>query len=67
MLPRDYVFDVEGKNVVVILVKPAVFAATACPLADESTKRSVHQRPEELARSWRALDFRMAMNVLNET
>ena len=57
------VFDLEGKRSGVFFTKMAVFAATACPLPDEGPERGVHHSPVELARSWRAFDFRIATNV----
>ena len=67
MLPRDDVLDLELKRAGVVFVKAAVFAATSCPLPHEGPERGIHHSPEELARSWRALDLRMATNVLKET
>ena len=64
MLLGNHVFDVEGKEIVIFLVQMAVFTATACPLPDEGSERSIHHSPAVLARSWRAFDFRMATNVL---
>ena len=64
MLLRDYVLDVEGKEIVIILVQAAVLTATACPLPDEGPERGIHHSPGELARSWRAFDLRMATKVL---
>lgn len=50
-----------GEEIVVILVQ---FTAMARPLPDEGPQSGVHHSAEELARSWRALDLRMATKVL---
>ena len=63
MLLGDDVLDVEDLKLVLVLVKPAVFAASAGTLPDEGSKRDVDQSPLDAASSWRALDFRMAMKV----
>jgi hypothetical protein len=57
---------VEGEKIVIVLMQAAVFTATACPLPDIGSESHVHYSPGELARSWRALDLRMATNVLKE-
>ena len=57
-------FDVESDDIIVVFVEVAVFTATACPLPDEGPESGIHHSPEELARSWRAFDLRMAMKVL---
>jgi hypothetical protein len=45
-------------------VQTAVLTAMARPLPDERSESDVHHRPEELARSWRAFDLRIATKVL---
>ena len=67
VLLTDDVIDVETQEIRVILVQAAVFAAMACPLPDESPESGLHHSAFELARSWRALDLRMATNVPNVT
>jgi hypothetical protein len=67
VLLRDNVLNVKRQEIGVVLVQPAVFTATACPLPDEGPESGVHHSPWELARSWRALDLRMATNVPNVT
>ena len=63
MLLGDDVLDVKRQEIGVVFVKPAVFTAAAGPFPDEGPERGIHHSPEEAARSWRALDFRMAINV----
>lgn len=53
----------QEQEIGIALVQPAVFAATARALPDEGPESGVHHSPSELARSWRALDLRMATNV----
>jgi hypothetical protein len=59
----DDVLNMEGPKIGIVLVQSAVFTAMAGPLSDEGPESGVHQSPSELARSWRALDLRMATNV----
>ncbi len=63
VLYRDDMLDVKGLEFVFVLMKPAVLAAATGPLPDESSERVVHHSPGDAARSCRALDFKMAMNV----
>jgi hypothetical protein len=51
MLFGDYMFNVIGKEIVVILVQAAILTTTACPLPDECPERGIHHSPGELARS----------------
>ena len=64
MLLGDHVLDVEGEQIIIILVQVAVLTATAGALPDEGAERGIHHSPGELARSWRAFDLRMATKVL---
>jgi hypothetical protein len=57
------VIDLERKPAGVFFMEMAIFAATSRPLADEGLKLSIHHSPGRAARSWRALDFRMATKV----
>jgi hypothetical protein len=59
--------NMERQKVRVLLVKPTVFTGTPSPISDECPEGGVHHSPWELARSWRALDLRMATNVPNVT
>ncbi|HJT35946.1 MAG TPA: hypothetical protein VJ783_28215 [Pirellulales bacterium] len=60
--------DVQRKQIVVILVQAAIFTAAACALPDEGTESGIYSHlPEELARSWRAFDLRIATTVLYDT
>ena len=63
MLPGDDVFNVKGLELVLVLMEPAVFTAAAGPLPGEGSEDFVHHSPLDAASSWRAFDFRMAMNV----
>jgi hypothetical protein len=63
VLLGDHVLNVEGQEIGVVLVKPAVFTAAARPLPDQGPESGVHHSPWESARSWRAFDLRMATNV----
>ena len=53
MLLGNHVFDVEGEEIVIVLVQPAVVTATARPLPDKGPERRIHHSPAVLARSWR--------------
>lgn len=57
------VFDVKRLVRILVLMKPAVFAAAASTLSDEGSERIVHHSPWGIASSCRAFDFKMAMNV----
>src|SRR5271157_645365 len=63
MLLGDDMLNVERQEIGVVFVQPAVFTATASPHPDKGPESGVHHSPWELARSWRALDLRMATNV----
>jgi hypothetical protein len=63
VLHGDDVLDVKRLELILVLVKQAVFAAAASPLPDKGSERIVHHSPLDAASSWRALDFRIAMNV----
>jgi hypothetical protein len=67
VLLGDNVLNVKRQEIGVVLMKPAVFTATTRPLPNEGPESGVHHSPWELARSWRALDLRIATNVLKVT
>lgn len=50
MLSGDDMLDVEGKEIMIVLVQAAVLATLAGPLSDEGAKSGVHYSPEEWAR-----------------
>lgn len=54
----------KSEEVGVVLMQAAILTPTAGPFPDEGPQPGIHQLRSELARSWRALDFRMATNVL---
>ena len=60
---RETAFKTEVLPQGIFLVQTTVFTATAGPLPDKGPESGVHHSPWELARSWRALDLRMATNV----
>src|SRR5258707_2959541 len=60
MLLGDDVLDVEQQEIGVVFVKVAVFTPMACALPNEGPQNGIHHSPGVPARSWRALDLRMA-------
>jgi hypothetical protein len=68
VLARNNVFDVEGEEIKIVLVDPAVFATSFGTLPNQRPCLCVdHHALEESARSCRALDLRSATKVPNET
>jgi hypothetical protein len=63
MLLGENVLNVESQEIGVVLVQPTILAPTSCSLPDEVPEAGVYHSLLIPARSWRALDFRMATNV----
>ena len=62
--PIYLVLHMESQEIGIVLVQSAVFATITCALPNERSESRGHQPPSELTRSCRALDFRIATNVL---
>ena len=68
MLPWNDVLDVEGKEIHVVLVEAAVFAApTGAPPNQEPRRGVDHHSPADCASSCRAFDLSSATKVAKET
>ena len=63
MLFGGDVLDMERQKRRIVLVRLAIFAATACAFTNEGSECGVHHSSERAVRSWRALDLRMPTKV----
>jgi hypothetical protein len=68
MLTGNDMFHMEGEEIKIVLVHPAIFTTVSRPLPNQGPRRGIdHHAPEERASSCRALAFKRATNVPKET
>jgi hypothetical protein len=67
VLTGDDVLDMERQEVGVAFMQATILATATCTFPNEGAQRGIHQLGRQFAMSWRAFDFRIAINVAYET